>query len=115
MSPAGRRFDQQLATQFSQESHLIIIRGHYEGIDHRVVEPLVNLRYRSVIMSFTNGAIAAVVLVERRPIAAGRARVTKNRRPTIRSAPVCWRPRNTRARPIFAVECSERLLSWQSF
>src|SRR4026209_2243361 len=35
MSPAGRRFDQQMAQQLSQESHLIIISGHYEGVDHR--------------------------------------------------------------------------------
>src|SRR5437870_9117865 len=40
MSPAGRRFDQKLATDLSQESHLIIICGHYEGIDHRVIEHL---------------------------------------------------------------------------
>src|ERR1700730_9294347 len=31
MSPTGRRFDQQMATEFSRESHLIIICGHYEG------------------------------------------------------------------------------------
>src|SRR4029453_13900243 len=33
MSPAGRRFDQQMAMQLSQESHLIIVCGHYEGVD----------------------------------------------------------------------------------
>src|SRR5438132_13227353 len=43
MSPAGRRLDQQLATNLSKESHLIVICGHYEGIDHRVVEHLVDL------------------------------------------------------------------------
>src|SRR5205809_280675 len=31
MSPAGRRFDQELARQLSAESHLIIVCGHYEG------------------------------------------------------------------------------------
>src|SRR5436190_1777188 len=30
MSPAGRRLDQQMATEFSNEPHLIIICGHYE-------------------------------------------------------------------------------------
>ena len=29
MSPAGRRFDQEMARQLSQEPHLIIITGHY--------------------------------------------------------------------------------------
>src|SRR5438093_6949905 len=36
MSPAGLRFDQPTARQLSQEPHLIIISGHYEGVDHRV-------------------------------------------------------------------------------
>src|SRR5215467_1722797 len=43
MSPAGRRLDQHLARELSHESHLIVICGHYEGIDHRVIEHLVNL------------------------------------------------------------------------
>src|SRR5437867_1097044 len=42
MSPTGRRFDQSMAEQLSTESHLIIICGHYEGVDHRVVEHLVD-------------------------------------------------------------------------
>src|SRR6266481_7146758 len=42
-TPAGRRFDQQLAGELSQESHLIIICGHYEGVDHRVIEHLVDV------------------------------------------------------------------------
>src|SRR6476646_11688257 len=43
MSPAGRRLDQQMAQQLSQESHLIIISGHYEGDDHSVIEHLIDL------------------------------------------------------------------------
>src|SRR5215212_7373385 len=34
MSPAGRRFDQEVATKLSREEHLIVICGHYEGVDH---------------------------------------------------------------------------------
>ena len=64
MSPAGRRFDQQMATQFSGESHLIIICGHYEGVDHRVIEHLVDLEISIGDYVLTNGAIAAVVLVD---------------------------------------------------
>ena len=64
MSPAGRRFDQKMATQLSRESHLIIICGHYEGIDHRVVEQLVDLEVSIGDYVLTNGAIAAVVLVD---------------------------------------------------
>ena len=64
MSPAGRRFDQQTATQLSKEPHLIIICGHYEGIDHRVIEHLVDLEISIGDYVLTNGAIAAVVFVD---------------------------------------------------
>src|SRR5436190_3267185 len=64
MSPAGRRFDQEMAQQLSRESHLIIICGHYEGVDHRVIEHLVDLEISIGDYVLTNGAIAAVVLVD---------------------------------------------------
>jgi tRNA (guanine37-N1)-methyltransferase len=64
MSPAGRRFDQQLATDLSKESHLIVICGHYEGVDQRVIEHLVDLEISIGDYVLTNGAIAAVVLVD---------------------------------------------------
>ncbi|PYI72869.1 MAG: tRNA (guanosine(37)-N1)-methyltransferase TrmD, partial [Verrucomicrobia bacterium] len=64
MSPAGRRFDQEMAQQLSQESHLIIISGHYEGVDHRVIEHLIDLEISIGDYVLTNGAIAAVVLVD---------------------------------------------------
>jgi tRNA (guanine37-N1)-methyltransferase len=64
MSPAGRRLDQELATDLSKESHLIIICGHYEGVDHRVIEHLVDLEISIGDYVLTNGAIAAVVLVD---------------------------------------------------
>ena len=64
MSPAGRRFDQLMAQQLSQEPHLIIISGHYEGVDHRVIEHLIDLEISIGDYVLTNGAIAAVVLVD---------------------------------------------------
>jgi len=64
MSPAGHRFDQQLATQLSGEPHVIIVCGHYEGVDHRVIEHLVDLEISIGDYVLTNGAIAAVVLVD---------------------------------------------------
>ena len=64
MNPAGRRFDQKLASELSNESHLIIICGHYEGVDHRVIEHLVDLEISIGDYVLTNGAIAAVVLVD---------------------------------------------------
>src|ERR1700730_1310815 len=64
MSPAGRCFDQRMASEVSGESHLIIICGHYEGVDHRVIEHLVDLEISIGDYVLTNGAIAAVVLVD---------------------------------------------------
>ena len=48
----------------SVESHLIIVCGHYEGVDHRVVEHLVDQEISIGDYVLTNGAIAAVVLVD---------------------------------------------------
>jgi tRNA (guanine37-N1)-methyltransferase len=64
MSPAGRKFDQAMATDFSKESHLIIVCGHYEGVDHRVIEHLVDAEISIGDYVLTNGAIGAVVLVD---------------------------------------------------
>jgi tRNA (guanine37-N1)-methyltransferase len=64
MSPAGRRLDQAMATDLSKESHLIVICGHYEGVDQRVIEHLVDLEISIGDYVLTNGAIAAVVLID---------------------------------------------------
>ncbi|MEN3368218.1 MAG: tRNA (guanine37-N1)-methyltransferase [Verrucomicrobiota bacterium] len=64
MSPTGRRLNQETAREFSRESHLIIICGHYEGVDHRVIEQLVDAEISIGDYVLTNGAIAAVVFVD---------------------------------------------------
>ena len=64
MSPTGRRFDQEMAKELSGQAHLIIICGHYEGVDHRVIEHLVDAEISIGDYVLTNGAIAAVVLVD---------------------------------------------------
>lgn len=64
MSPGGRRLEQKMAQQLSQEAHLIIVSGHYEGVDHRVIEHLIDLEISIGDYVLTNGGIAAVVLVD---------------------------------------------------
>jgi tRNA (guanine37-N1)-methyltransferase len=64
MTPQGKRFTQSIATELSDEKHLIIICGHYEGVDHRVAEHLVDREISIGDYVLTNGAIAAVVLVD---------------------------------------------------
>jgi tRNA (guanine37-N1)-methyltransferase len=64
MSPAGIRLNQRMAFELSKESHLIVVCGHYEGVDHRVIEHLVDLEISIGDYVLTNGAIAAAVLVD---------------------------------------------------
>jgi len=64
MTPQGRKFDQTIAQQFVTRGHLIVICGHYEGIDHRVVEHLSDAEISIGDYVLTNGAIAAVVFVD---------------------------------------------------
>jgi tRNA (guanine37-N1)-methyltransferase len=64
MTPAGRRFDQATAQRLAGEPHLIFISGHYEGVDHRVVEHWVDEELSIGDYVLTNGAIAAVVVMD---------------------------------------------------
>ena len=64
MTPQGRRLDQTMAQELSTKEHLIIICGHYEGVDHRVIEHLVDVEISIGDYVLTNGAIAAVVFVD---------------------------------------------------
>lgn len=65
MTPQGRVFRQAVARDLACEGgHLIIICGHYEGVDHRVIERLVDLELSIGDYILTNGAIAAVVVID---------------------------------------------------
>lgn len=64
MSPQGRTFSQTIAHEFSEKTHLIFICGHYEGVDHRVAEHLADAEISIGDYVLTNGAIAAVVVVD---------------------------------------------------
>jgi tRNA (guanine37-N1)-methyltransferase len=64
MSPAGRRFDQRTAAEYAHDSHLILLCGHYEGLDQRIVDHLVAEEISIGDYVLTNGAIAAVVVVD---------------------------------------------------
>ena len=64
MTPQGKQFTQAIAAEYSHQTHLIIICGHYEGIDHRVTEHLVDAEISIGDYVLTNGAIAAVVVVD---------------------------------------------------
>jgi tRNA (guanine37-N1)-methyltransferase len=64
MTPQGRRFDQKIAEAYSRQRHLIIICGHYEGVDQRVADHLVDDEISIGDYVLTNGALAALVFVD---------------------------------------------------
>lgn len=64
MTPQGRAFKQQVARELADCGHLIILCGHYEGVDHRVVEELVDDEISIGDYVLTNGAIAAAVVCD---------------------------------------------------
>jgi tRNA (guanine37-N1)-methyltransferase len=64
MSPAGRRFDQGAAMEFSKAPHLILLCGHYEGVDQRVIDQLVSEEISIGDYVLTNGALAAAVFTD---------------------------------------------------
>ena len=64
MTPQGAAFKQAHAQRFASHEHLIILCGHYEGIDHRVIETLVDEEISIGDYILTNGAIAAAVVTD---------------------------------------------------
>ena len=65
MTPQGKSFKQADAQRLSTtHQHLIFICGHYEGVDHRVVEALVDEELSIGDYVLTNGAIASAVITD---------------------------------------------------
>ena len=64
LTPQGSVFKQAKARELSSEEHLIFICGHYEGVDHRVIEQLVDLELSIGDYVLTNGAVAAAVVTD---------------------------------------------------
>ncbi|HYF83118.1 MAG TPA: tRNA (guanosine(37)-N1)-methyltransferase TrmD [Clostridia bacterium] len=64
MSPQGRTFDQAKALELSTYENLMIICGHYEGIDERVTEALVDEEISIGDFILTGGEIAAMAVVD---------------------------------------------------
>jgi tRNA (guanine37-N1)-methyltransferase len=64
LTPQGRRFDQQAARELAVREHVIMICGHYEGVDERVREALVDEEISIGDYVLTNGVLAAIVVVD---------------------------------------------------
>ncbi|MHB9096156.1 MAG: tRNA (guanosine(37)-N1)-methyltransferase TrmD, partial [Eubacteriales bacterium] len=64
LCPQGKVFNQEMAKNLAKETHLILICGHYEGIDERVREKLVDEEISIGDFVLTGGEIPAMVLVD---------------------------------------------------
>lgn len=64
LSPQGRPFDQSLAKELKSYAHLILLCGHYEGIDERIIEEIVDEEISIGDFVLTGGEIPAMVLVD---------------------------------------------------
>jgi tRNA (guanine37-N1)-methyltransferase len=62
--PSGRRFDQAMARELSALPHIVLVCGHYEGIDARVREHLVDGCVSIGDFVLTGGEYAAMVVVD---------------------------------------------------
>ena len=64
MSPRGVPLTQALAQQLSQEERLIILCGHYEGVDQRVLDKYIDMEISVGDYVLTGGETAAMVLID---------------------------------------------------
>ena len=64
MSPDGKRFNQQLANRLSLKENLLIICGHYKGIDERIREHYVTMEISIGDYVLSGGELAAAVVVD---------------------------------------------------
>ena len=64
LSPGGRVFRQEIAAEYATLPHLVLVAGHYEGVDQRVIDHLVDEELSIGDYVLTNGALAAAVVVD---------------------------------------------------
>ena len=64
LSPQGKKLTSSLCAELAQRSHLILVCGHYEGLDERVIDNEVDEEISIGDYVLTNGCIAALVLLD---------------------------------------------------
>jgi len=64
MTPQGVPFTQRMARELSEETHLVFVCGHYEGVDERVRQGLVTDEISIGDYVLTNGVLPAAVVVD---------------------------------------------------
>ena len=64
MSPQGRTFKQSTAKRLAKKKHIVILCGHYEGVDQRVLDEIVDAEISIGDFVLTGGEIAAMAMVD---------------------------------------------------
>jgi len=64
LSPQGDIFNQQMAIELKEEKHIILLCGHYEGIDERIIDSIVDREISIGDYVLTGGEIPAMALVD---------------------------------------------------
>jgi tRNA (guanine37-N1)-methyltransferase len=64
LSPQGRVLDQKLAEELSRQERLLLIAGHYEGFDERIIEGLAPMELSIGDFVLSGGELAAMVVVD---------------------------------------------------
>jgi tRNA (guanine37-N1)-methyltransferase len=64
LSPQGRLFDQELAIELAAKERLLLIAGHYEGFDERIIDGLQPLEVSIGDYVLSGGELAAMVIVD---------------------------------------------------
>ena len=64
MSPQGKKLDQKKVEELSKQEHLILLCGHYEGIDQRVIDKIVDEEISIGDYVLTGGELPAMVLID---------------------------------------------------
>lgn len=64
MSPAGKLFDQNKAEELSKHDNIIILCGHYEGVDRRIIDEIVDEEISIGDYVLTGGEIPACIVVD---------------------------------------------------
>lgn len=64
LSPQGKKLNQSILNDLAKESHLILLCGHYEGIDNRIIENYIDEEISIGDYVLTGGEIPAMVLID---------------------------------------------------
>lgn len=64
LTPDGERFGQKRALELAKASHLVMVSGHYEGIDERIRETRIDLELSIGDYVLTNGTLPAAVVAD---------------------------------------------------